>query len=99
MDIWGNDSVTPSIDNLKGKGTDMTKESANQFLEDVAFDNHLRAELEAATNPQEFAQVAQSLGYTFTPEELKEVVKEHSEGVTRRRTTGVWQWLRTVHWI
>jgi len=38
------------------------------------------------------------LGYSFTTEELLAVVKEHSEGVTRRKT-GIWQWLRSVNWI
>lgn len=77
----------------------MSKESANHFLEDAAQRSEIREKFTQAASPQEFAQVAEQLGYNFTPEELKEVVKEHSKGVTRRRQTGIWQWLRTVHWI
>jgi hypothetical protein len=49
--------------------------------------------------PQEFADVACRLGYEFSPEDLKMAVAEHSQNVTQRRHTGVWEWLRTVPWI
>ena len=76
----------------------MSKESANQFLEVAAHDTTLREKFTEVDNPQDFVKAAEEAGYYFTTEELKEVVKEHSEGATLRRTTGVWQWLRTVKW-
>lgn len=77
----------------------MSIESASQFLEDAAYNSRIRAKFNKAANPLEFVKVAQELGYDFTTEELQEVVQEHSKGVTVRRQTGVWQWLRSVNWI
>ncbi|NES94288.1 MAG: Nif11-like leader peptide family natural product precursor [Desertifilum sp. SIO1I2] len=77
----------------------MSIESASRFLEDVTYRTELREKFRSAGNPHEFVKVAQELGYDFTTEELHEVVSEHSKGVTVRRQTGVWQWLRTVNWM
>ena len=77
----------------------MSKQSATQFLSVVARNTEVQDNFNSVNNPQEFVQVAEELGYNFTTEELKDVVKEHSEGVTLRRKTGVWNWLRRVNWI
>ena len=77
----------------------MSRESAENFLEAATVDSILRDKLTAAGNFEEFVQIAQSIGYNFTAQELKLVIKEHSEGVTMRRKTGVWPWLRHFSWI
>ncbi|MBW4682877.1 MAG: Nif11-like leader peptide family natural product precursor [Microcoleus vaginatus WJT46-NPBG5] len=77
----------------------MSKQSATQFLSVAARDSDVQENFKSVNNPQEFVKVAEELGYSFTPEELKDVVKEHSEGVTLRRKTGIWNWLRHVKWI
>lgn len=77
----------------------MSKESAEQFLEAATVDMILRDKLKAAGNFEEFVQIAQSMGYNFTAQELKLVIKENSEGVTMRRKTGVWPWLRHFSWL
>lgn len=77
----------------------MTKESAYQFLEDATNDFSLREKMTAASNPEEFIKITETLGYSFTHQELKDVISENSENVTMRRPTGVWPWLRHVNWI
>ncbi|MFW6296716.1 MAG: Nif11-like leader peptide family natural product precursor [Halothece sp.] len=77
----------------------MSKESAKKFLADAAHKNEIREQFSNARNSQDFIAISEELGYDFTSEELLEVVKEHSEGVTLRRQTGVWAWLRQVNWI
>lgn len=77
----------------------MSKQSATQFLSVAARNTEVQENFQSVNNPEEFVQVAEGLGYNFTTEELKDVVKEHSEGVTLRRKTGVWNWLRRVNWI
>ncbi|WP_044172806.1 Nif11-like leader peptide family natural product precursor [Kamptonema formosum] len=76
----------------------MSRESVTQFLADVARDPNIREKFQAAANSRDFIAIAQELGYGFTEDEMEEVVKEYSQGVTVRRKTGVWKWLRTVHW-
>lgn len=76
----------------------MSKESVTQFLADVARNPKIREKFQAVANSQDFIAIAQELGYCFTADEMEEVVKEYSQGVTIRRKTGVWKWLRTVHW-
>lgn len=77
----------------------MSKESASDFLAKAARDADLQACFSAVSNAQDFIKVAEEWGYSFTTEELREVIQEHSQGVTLRRKTGVWRWLRTVHWM
>lgn len=77
----------------------MSVENATKFLEEVAQRNDIRSHFLHVRSPQEFANVAGDLGFHFTPQELKDVVKEHSAGVNQRRHTGVWEWLRTVPWV
>jgi predicted ribosomally synthesized peptide with nif11-like leader len=77
----------------------MSKESASQLLEAATRNADLRKQFQGVANPDEFVKVASELGYPLTTDELKEVVKEHSEGVTLRRQTGIWPWLRSVRWI
>lgn len=77
----------------------MSKESASQLLEAATRNADLRKQFQAVANPDEFVKVASELGYPLTTDELKEVVKEHSEGVILRRQTGIWPWLRSVRWI
>jgi predicted ribosomally synthesized peptide with nif11-like leader len=76
----------------------MSKESVSEFLADVAGDPNIRENFKVVANVREFIAIAQEQGYYFTAEEMEEVVKEYSQGVTLRRKTGVWKWLRTVHW-
>ena len=76
----------------------MSTESANRFLADVAYRESLRSHFEPVQNGQEFIQICQELGYDFTIDEFKVVVKENSEGVLIRRKTGIWTWLRQVPW-
>ncbi|MBD2182460.1 Nif11-like leader peptide family natural product precursor [Aerosakkonema funiforme] len=77
----------------------MSIESADRFLEAATQDTILRERLKAATSPEEFLRIAEGLGYSFTTQELKAVVKENSEAVTLRRKTGIWPWLREVSWV
>lgn len=77
----------------------MAKESAYQFLEDATSDSSLREKMTAASSPEEFIKMAETLGYIFTNQELKDVISENSENVTMRRQTGIWPWLRHVNWI
>ena len=77
----------------------MSRESADLFLEAATQDAILRDKLKAASNPDEFVKIAEALGYSFTTQELKSVVRENSEQVTLRRKTGIWPWLRQVTWI
>ncbi|MBW4493349.1 MAG: Nif11-like leader peptide family natural product precursor [Oscillatoria princeps RMCB-10] len=76
----------------------MSKESVTEFLADVARDPNMRENFQAVGNSRDFIAIAGELGYCFTADEMEEVVKENSQGVTVRRKTGVWKWLRTVHW-
>lgn len=77
----------------------MSLESANQFLQAVASDETLRDKFESVNGPDEFVKITQQLGYNFTTEELLAIAKEQSQGVTLRRHTGVWKWLRTINWV
>lgn len=77
----------------------MSAQSANQFLTKAVHDLEFQNKFEQAANPQEFIQIAEELGFDFTPDELKAVVQQNSEGVKVRRQTGVWRWLRNVNWI
>jgi len=77
----------------------MSKKNAGQFLADAAQNITLRETLEGATNAEDFLNIAHQLGYTFTKAELDDVIHFYSEGIKVRRSTGVWPWLRNVHWI
>jgi predicted ribosomally synthesized peptide with nif11-like leader len=77
----------------------MSKESAKQFLQEAVKNVSLRDKFSDVRTPKEFLDIAQTLGYTFTTEELEIVVKEASQGVETRRPTGIWPWLRTIPWI
>ncbi len=77
----------------------MSIESANRFLKAVSNDEELRERFESVTCPDEFVRMTEQLGYSFTTDELLAVAKEQSEGVLVRRSTGVWKWLRQVHWV
>ncbi len=77
----------------------MSKDEAIRFLQDANYQHDLREKLEQAANPEQFLQMVKNLGYDFETEELEEVAHEQSQGITTRRSTGVWHWLRTVHWI
>lgn len=77
----------------------MSRISVTQFLQAVAQNTGLRDQFKAAANPQEFIKIVEGLGYTFTTEDLKAVVKEYSKECIQRRQTGIWPWLRSVNWI
>lgn len=76
----------------------MSAESASKFLSDVAYRETLRLKFNDVQNGEDFIQVCQELGYDFTIDELKAIVKESSEGVLIRRKTGAWTWLRQIPW-
>jgi predicted ribosomally synthesized peptide with nif11-like leader len=77
----------------------MSIESANRFLEAVAYDETVRDRFEGVTNPDDFLKITEQLGYSFTTDELMAIVKDQSKGIVVRRTTGVWKWLRNVSWV
>ena len=77
----------------------MSIESANRFLEAVAYDETLRDRFESVTNPDDFLRITEQLGYSFTTDELMALAKEQSQGVIVRRSTGVWKWLRSISWV
>ncbi len=77
----------------------MSTESVKDFLAKAAMDLEIQEKFKAAKNSQEFLEMAKSMGYDFTTDEMKAVVKQNSEGVLVRRQTGIWKWLRTVNWI
>jgi predicted ribosomally synthesized peptide with nif11-like leader len=77
----------------------MSVQNATRFLEAVSQDETLRERFGKVSTPEEFLEVCRQLGYSFTTEELKNIVKEQSEGVLVRRHTGVWKWLRSVNWV
>jgi len=77
----------------------MSKESAKQFLREAVRNMSLREQFADVRTPKEFIDMASTLGYSFTTEELEAIVKEASQGVEIRRPTGIWPWLRTVPWI
>jgi predicted ribosomally synthesized peptide with nif11-like leader len=77
----------------------MSVKSASRFLCSASQDQRLRDKFVSVNSPEEFVAISHQLGYCFTPAELKTVVSEYSNGVILRRTTGVWKWLREVHWM
>lgn len=77
----------------------MSIESATRFLEAVSYDEMLREKFESVATPEDFLRVSEQLGYSFTTEELMTIARAQSQGVTVRRHTGVWKWLRTVNWV
>ncbi len=77
----------------------MSIESATRFLTAVAQDQTVREKFAAASSPAEFLQISEQMGYCFTTTELEALIREFSQGVMVRRSTGVWRWLRNVNWI
>lgn len=76
----------------------MSLENAHDFLARASHSDDFRQKFVEVKNPEEFLEIARSLGYDFTTEELKEVVAERSKNIKVRRTIGVWSWLRSVKW-
>jgi predicted ribosomally synthesized peptide with nif11-like leader len=77
----------------------MSKKNVTQFLADAAQDRALREKFQVANSSDEFLSIARQLGYSFTTEELQNVIHDYSQGIEVSRHTGVWPWLRSVHWI
>jgi predicted ribosomally synthesized peptide with nif11-like leader len=77
----------------------MSIESANRFLEAVAYDEGLRDKFQAVQGPDDFLSIIQQLGYSFTTDELLSIAHEQSAGISVRRHTGVWKWLRGINWV
>lgn len=77
----------------------MSIESANRFLEAVAYDEALRDRFQQVQGPDDFLSIIQQLGYSFTTDELLSIAQEQSEGINVRRNTGVWKWLRSINWV
>jgi predicted ribosomally synthesized peptide with nif11-like leader len=76
----------------------MSVKSAIRFLKTATHDETFREKFGTADSPDEFLQVSNRLGYSFTTEELRKVVTHKSRRVVTRRTTGIWPWLRDVNW-
>lgn len=77
----------------------MSAESAARFLTVVAQDQLIREKFSAVTSPEEFLKISDQLGYSFTIAELQQLVRESSQDVEVRRSTGVWKWLRSINWV
>ena len=77
----------------------MSLESATRFLEAAAHNEELRERFESVQSPEEFMRVIEQLGYSFTTAELMSLAREQSQGVSVRRHTGVWKWLRQINWV
>ncbi len=77
----------------------MSVESATRFLTVAAQDQIIREKFNAVTSPEEFLKISDQLGYSFTIAELKQLIRESSQDVEVRRSTGVWKWLRNVNWL
>lgn len=77
----------------------MSIESANRFLTAIAQDQTIREKFAAVSSPAEFLQISEQMGYCFTTRELEDLIRESSQGVVVRRSTGVWKWLRNVTWV
>ncbi|PSB16497.1 Nif11-like leader peptide family natural product precursor [Phormidesmis priestleyi ULC007] len=77
----------------------MSVESATRFLTVAAQDHIIREKFSAANSPEEFLKISNQLGYCFTIAELKQLIRESSQDVGVRRSTGVWKWLRNVNWL
>ncbi len=77
----------------------MSLESATRFLEAAAHNQELRERFDSVQTPEEFMKIIEQLGYSFTTAELMSLAKEQSQGISVRRNTGVWKWLRQVNWV
>jgi predicted ribosomally synthesized peptide with nif11-like leader len=77
----------------------MSVKSAARFLCAASHDQTLRDKFTGIISADEFVNRSQQLGYCFTSAELKSVVSTESQNVILRRNTGVWKWLRQVHWM
>ena len=77
----------------------MSLESATRFLEAAAHNEELRERFESVQSPEDFMRVIEQLGYSFTTAELMSLAREQSQGVSVRRHTGVWKWLRQINWV
>ena len=77
----------------------MSVESATRFLMVAAQDQIIREKFSAVTSPEEFLKVSDQLGYSFTIAELEQLIRDSSQDVEVRRSTGVWKWLRNVNWV
>ena len=77
----------------------MSVESATRFLTAAAHDQILREKFTFAASPEEFLKISDQLGYCFTIVELEQLIRDSSQGVVVRRSTGVWKWLRSVNWV
>jgi transposase len=76
----------------------MSIESANRLLTAAAQDEQIRDRFTTVSTQADFLQTSERLGYCFTATEFAEVIAAHSQGILRRRTTGVWRWLREINW-
>jgi hypothetical protein len=76
----------------------MSVRSAARFLSAAAQDGQVRDRFAGVDSPEEFLQVSQCMGYTFTTAELLRLVRVKSLKNETRRITGVWKWLRGVNW-
>ncbi len=76
----------------------MSLESATRFLNAVTDNEPLRHRFDYVQSPEDFLSLAQEMGFSFTTQELTQVVLEGSRGVELRRITGIWKWLRHTKW-
>lgn len=57
----------------------MSKEAARAFLEKLKTDQDFAAKIEECQDSEERMELAKSGGFTFTPEEIKQVQEELSD--------------------
>jgi predicted ribosomally synthesized peptide with nif11-like leader len=58
----------------------MSQESVTEFFLAVSSDEALQEKLEATTDPENFVNIAQESGYSFTTEDLMAVISSQNEG-------------------
>lgn len=76
----------------------MSIKSAARFLSAASQKQEVRDRFNQVTSPQDFLGVSQELGYSFTTDELRKLVRRKSRNTQIRRNTGIWRWLRNVNW-
>ncbi len=74
----------------------MAQTEVTRFLEDAAFQSHLRARLAVIPDAHTFVQVANHLGYNFSKQQFIEAIKRLGTDRYKRAQTGVWPWLRSL---
>jgi predicted ribosomally synthesized peptide with nif11-like leader len=75
----------------------MSIESAKAFLERVKTDQEFAERVSVAPSREERRKIAESEGYDFTPEELKDITNELSLEELDMVTAGIWSGCGFTH--